>query len=94
MTDDAQPQARTGAWKSRPRRSDGPRLTRDEARRQGEIVTLAFTLLGGRDEAMAFLNSDSKALEARPIDLAMQSELGFSTVETLIRKMGESLASG
>ena len=64
-----------------------PRLGKAETKRQGEIVNLAFTLLGGRDEALAFLNITSNILKARPIDLAMRSELGFLRVETLLRKM-------
>lgn len=80
---------RTGGWKGHRKRNNAPRLERDEARRQGEIVTLAFTLLGGKEAAMAFLNVTSKDLKARPIDLAINSELGFMRVETLLRKLGQ-----
>jgi uncharacterized protein (DUF2384 family) len=81
--------ARTGGWKGYKRSSDRPRLAKDEARRQGEIVALAFTLLGGRDPAMNFLNTMSAALKARPIDLALQSDVGFGQVEELLRKLGD-----
>ena len=81
--------ARTGGWKGYKRSSDRPRLAKDEARRQGEIVALAFTLLGGRDPAMNFLNTMSAALKARPIDLALESEVGFGQVEELLRKLGD-----
>ena len=88
MTEATPPAARKGNTMGfRRSTGDRPRLDKDKARRQGAISALAFTLLGGRDEAMAFLNTTSKALEARPIDLAMNSELGYIRVETLIRKM-------
>ncbi len=68
-------------------RADRPRLDKDKARRQGAIATLAFTLFGAREEALTFLNTTSDVLKARPIDLAMASELGYLRVETLIRKL-------
>lgn len=71
-------------------RWDKPRLDGDKARRQGAISTLAFVLLGGRDDAMAFLNTASAALEARPIDLAMDSEQGYLRVEAVIREMANA----
>ena len=80
--------ARTGGMMNfRQRGPERPRLGKDESRRQGEIVNLAYTLLGGKEEALSFLNITSKVLNARPIDLAMRSDLGFLRVETLLRKM-------
>lgn len=87
VTEAATPPARKGTMAFRGARADRPRLDKDKARRQGAISTLAFTLLGGREEAMAFLNTTCKVLEARPIDLAMSGELGYLRVETLIRKL-------
>lgn len=66
------------------RRPTGPRLALPEAERQGRIAQLAFSLLG-KDEALAFLNEPNDALGGRPIDLAMESETGFSAVEQALR---------
>jgi len=87
MTEAVQPAGKSRAMPFRKSRWDAPRLDQDKARRQGAISTLAFVLLGGRDDAMAFLNTASDALEARPIDLAMDSEQGYSRVETVIREI-------
>jgi len=89
MKHDNPPAAKTATSTFRKSGWDRPRLGKDEARRQGQISTLAFTLLGGREQAMAFLNTSNKILEARPIDLAMNSELGYLRVETLIRKLAD-----
>lgn len=90
MTEAVQPEGKSRSMPFRKSRWDMPRLDKDKARRQGAISTLAFVLLGGREDAMAFLNSTSKVLEARPIDLAMNSELGYLRVEALIRKMASA----
>jgi len=72
---------RTG--RSRRRFSDH-RLSPEAAERQGRVARLAWTLLGGRDEAIAFLNHHHAALGARPIDLAVASETGCAAVERAI----------
>jgi uncharacterized protein (DUF2384 family) len=66
-------------------RANRPKLPKDEARRQGNIATLAFLLLGGRDSAMAFLNTAHESLGARPIDLAIASDAGYARVEQAIK---------
>jgi hypothetical protein len=68
------------------RKSNGERLTPASARRQGDITTLAFVLLG-RDPAIAFLNGDNEALGARPLDLAIASDTGCAEVEAELRRM-------
>ena len=68
------------------RRSNGPRLEPDSARRQGEITQLAFHLLG-RDKAIHFLNSDNAELGARPLDLATGSEAGSVSVEAALSRL-------
>ena len=60
-----------------------PKLDRDAARRQGEITTLAMKTLG-RDEAIAFMNTDNTEMGGRPIDLAVESEEGRARVETAL----------
>lgn len=64
------------------------RMPADQARRQGEIVALAFTRMGGRDPALDFLNAHNDALDARPLDVASESDEGFEKVAALIAKLG------
>ena len=54
--------------------------------RQGDITRLAFSLLGGRDGAMAFLNDANDELGGRPIDLAIASDEGFARVQQEIAR--------
>jgi hypothetical protein len=68
-------------------RASKPKLPKDEARRQGNIATLAFLSLGGRERAMAFLNTADESLGARPIDLAIASDEGYVRVEQAIRNI-------
>lgn len=70
-------------WKRRPKT---PAISREQAVRQGEITRLAFLLLG-RDEAIAFLNSDNEALGGRPLALATESIEGRAAVEAELGRM-------
>lgn len=60
------------------------RMPADSAERQGRVTMLAWRLLGGRDEAMAFLNNHDEALGGRPLDLAVASVEGCEAVERAI----------
>jgi uncharacterized protein (DUF2384 family) len=60
------------------------RMPADSAERQGRVTMLAWRLLGGRDEAMAFLNNHNEALGGRPLDLAVASVEGCEAVERAI----------
>ena len=60
-------------------------LPRDDARRQGDISQLAFLTMGGRDAAIAFLNTDNAELGGRPLALATASAEGYEQVATAIR---------
>jgi len=53
--------------------------------RQGQVTHLAFSLLGGRDPAMAFLNTFSSSLGGRPLDIAMANPDGLTSVMSAIR---------
>lgn len=75
-----------GAMNFRSSASRQPKLSREEARRQGEITQLAFLLLGGREAALAFLNHADDELEGRPLDVAIASDAGFVRVEKVIRQ--------
>ena len=63
-------------------------LPRDDARRQGDISQLAFLTMGGRDPAIAFLNTENAELGGRPLALATASAEGYEQVATAIRAWG------
>lgn len=60
------------------------RFPADQAKRQGDITSIAFRHFGSRDAAIAFLNSPHRALTGRPIDVATGSAEGFASVERAI----------
>lgn len=60
-----------------------PRLSPQALERQSRIALLAWNLLGG-DAAITFLNTYNPELEARPIDLAIESAAGCEAVEHAI----------
>ncbi|HET6526826.1 hypothetical protein [Sphingopyxis sp.] len=62
-----------------------PPLALHDAQRQGAISALAFQLLGGRDPAVDFLNTQNDPLGGRPIAIATQSDAGYASVEREIR---------
>lgn len=69
------------------RRSDAPRLSAEEAARQGRVARLAYeTMPAGT--AIAFLNTHHAALGGRPIDLALESAAGLLAVERAIATSG------
>jgi uncharacterized protein (DUF2384 family) len=65
-------------------RYKSPRLSAEEADRQGRVTLLAFRMLGGRDQAIDFLNTHDPVLEGRPLDLAVASAAGLEAVEQAI----------
>lgn len=60
-------------------------LARDDAQRQGDISQLAFLTMGGRDPAIAFLNTENPALGGRPLAVATASAAGYEQVANAIR---------
>jgi uncharacterized protein (DUF2384 family) len=66
-------------------RHGAPQLSQDRATRQGQVTHLAFSLLGGRDPAVAFLNTFSPTLGGRPLDVAMANDEGLTNVMSAIR---------
>jgi uncharacterized protein (DUF2384 family) len=61
-----------------------PRLSAEEADRQGRVTLMAFRVLGGRDQAIEFLNTHDPVLDGRPLDLAVASPAGLEAVEQAI----------
>jgi uncharacterized protein (DUF2384 family) len=74
---------RTNPWR---RRSKVAPISPEQAARQGEISRLAFLVLG-REQAIAFLNSEHEGLGGRPLDLATASEEGRASVEAELGRM-------
>jgi uncharacterized protein (DUF2384 family) len=70
------------------RRPTANPLPRDQAVRQGEITRVAFQILG-REEAIAFLNSENILLGGRPIALATESAAGQRHVEAELGRLRE-----
>ncbi|OHD03260.1 MAG: hypothetical protein A2885_05975 [Sphingopyxis sp. RIFCSPHIGHO2_01_FULL_65_24] len=68
-----------------PFRKRGTPLPSADARRQGDISQLAYLQMGGRDPAIAFLNSDHDALGGRPLAIATASAEGYARVAGVIR---------
>lgn len=66
------------------------RLSPEEAARQGRISQGAWLALGGRDAAIAFLNTHHDALGGRPIDLAVASDEGLDAAERELAALGEA----
>lgn len=66
------------------RRSSTP-FARDDARRQGDISQLAYLVMGGRDPAVAFLNTENVELGGRPLAVATASAEGYEQVAAAIR---------
>ena len=87
QADGEQPAAETN---NRPKRKQfvnrykSPRLSAEEADRQGRVTLMAFRMLGGRDQAMDSLNTHDPVLDGRPLDLAVASAAGFEAVEQAI----------
>ena len=70
-----------------------PKLTADAASRQGRVTFLALDLLGGKDAALAFLNSHHEDLAGRPLDIAVASAEGLRRVLQVLSAMsGRSVA--
>ena len=66
-------------------------LPRQYIDRQGLITHLAYTLLGGRESAISFLNSYHAGLGARPLDLAGDSVAGYSAVRGEVQRLASIL---
>ena len=77
----------TGAGKPRrvfTPRSAVPRLSAEQAQRQGHVARDAWTALGSREAVMTFLNVHHHALDGRPLDLAIDSDAGLARVRGVL----------
>lgn len=68
------------------------RLPRQLINQQGLVTHLAYTMLGGRDPAVAFLNLHNVGLGGKPLDLAGESSIGYAAVCGEVRRLASILA--
>ncbi|MFA5970035.1 MAG: antitoxin Xre/MbcA/ParS toxin-binding domain-containing protein [Sphingomonas sp.] len=61
-----------------------PRLSPEQAKRQGRAAQLAWEVMPEPGAAVAFLNAHHDGLGGRPIDLAVASDEGLMAVEEMI----------
>lgn len=88
MTDAAKESSELELRQMRYKRSTKPKLPLEAARRQGTITRIALETLGGKEEAMAYLNVEQAQLGGRPIDLATATAEGFRRVEQDLSAIG------
>jgi|KBSSwiStaDraftv2_1062776.scaffolds.fasta_scaffold442405_4 hypothetical protein len=69
------------------RRANTPRLTAEQARRQGDITNLALKSMGA-SAAIAFLNSAHQGIGGRPLDVAIASDDGYAQVVKAVTDAG------
>lgn len=67
----------------------GPRLSPEQAARQGRISQLAIARLGPQD-AIAFLNGKDEKLGGRPLDLAIESIDGLREAERRLEERADA----
>lgn len=61
--------------------------TRDQSRRQSDLVQSAWRHFREAGPMIAFLNTRHEALEALPLSHAIESDEGLERVERLLRQM-------
>lgn len=64
-----------------------PLPTRDQSRRQSEVVQSAWRCFGEPALAIAFLNTRHEGLEGQPLHLAIESDEGLERVERLLQQL-------
>ncbi len=74
------------------KRRNFPLLTREQSRRQSNLIQSAWRHFGEAPPMIAFLNTRNAALDGQPLQLAIQSDDGLERVEQLIKKLEETSA--
>lgn len=59
----------------------------DQARRQAELVQLAWRHFREAAPMIAFLNTHHRELEAQPLSLAIESDDGLARVEQVLQQL-------
>ena len=64
-----------------------PRLSREQMRRQNDVLQSAWKHFGVSGPAIAFLNSRNAELQGQPLHIALESDAGLKRVEHLLGEM-------
>lgn len=67
--------------------SNKPLPTREQSRRQSDVVQSAWRHFGEPGPVIAFLNTRHEALDGQPLHLAIESDAGLERVENLLQEM-------
>ena len=70
-----------------------PKLSPEQATRQGHVAREAWATLGSREAVMTFLNVHHDVLDGRPLDLAVDSDAGLARVRSVLASHSVSLLS-
>lgn len=81
--------AANGAGRTRTFRkySGAPRLTREQTKRQSDVLQSAWRHFGEPGPVIAFLNARHDQLMGQPLHLAVESDEGLRRVEQLLQDM-------
>jgi hypothetical protein len=81
--------AANGAGRTRTFRkySAAPRLTREQTKRQSDVLQSAWRHFGEPGPVIAFLNARNDQLMGQPLHLAVESDEGLRRVERLLQDM-------
>lgn len=80
-----EPAARTPQTQTFRRSGPVVRFTRDQSRRQNELLRDAWDSLKTKEAVIAFLNSHNDALGGEPLSLALASEEGLRVAERALK---------
>lgn len=67
--------------------SSTPRLSRDQMRRQNDVLQSAWKHFGVSGHVIAFLNARNEQLQGQPLHIALESDDGLRRVERLLGEM-------
>lgn len=70
------------------KRRNAPLPTRDELRRQSDVVAFAWRHFRDVAPVIAFLNTRHDALDGQPLHLAIESDEGLGRVQGLLQQLG------
>jgi hypothetical protein len=69
------------------RRSDLPKLSADQVRRQNDVLQSAWRHFKTPGPVIAFLNARNEQLQGKPLQIALSSDEGLLRVERLLGEM-------
>ena len=69
------------------KRSNAPKPTAEQSRRQGQLVQYAWQHFGEAAPMIAFLNAPHEELARQPLELAIESDEGLERVRRLLHEL-------